>query len=212
MANNSTFSIEKILDKATPGPSKEPQESDEDSDPEEQKPADGQVLMTPSFSPLGGLHPLAAYSVFPAAGPMFCSPWVPRPFLGLQAPKPQGRRARKAGIDRKPRQAYSAKQLERLEAEFKQDKYLSVSKRMDLSKTLNLTEVQIKTWFQNRRTKWKKQMTARMKMAQRQGLLAPFFPAPPGFMHPFLAHLYSTTSTLQLPQPSTDQKSPEASS
>jgi aminoglycoside phosphotransferase (APT) family kinase protein len=30
-----------------------------------------------------------------------------------------GRRTRKPGIDRKPRQAYSAKQLERLEAEFK---------------------------------------------------------------------------------------------
>ena len=64
-------------------------------------------------------------------------------------------------MDRKPRQAYSAKQLDQLEAEFKADKYLSVSKRLELSKTLQLTEVQIKTWFQNRRTKWKKQMTAR---------------------------------------------------
>lgn len=53
---------------------------------------------------------------------------------------------RKPGIDRKPRQAYSANQLEKLENEFKQDKYLSVSKRMELSKCLNLTEVQIKTW------------------------------------------------------------------
>ena len=35
------------------------------------------------------------------------------------APKPVGRRARKPGIDRKPRQAYSAKQLDRLESEFK---------------------------------------------------------------------------------------------
>ena len=90
----------------------------------------------------------------------------------VSAPKPSGRRSRKPGIDRKPRQAYSAKQLERLEAEFKIDKYLSVSKRMELSKTLNLTEVQIKTWFQNRRTKWKKQLTSRLKIAQRQGLFA----------------------------------------
>jgi hypothetical protein len=37
----------------------------------------------------------------------------------ISAPKPVGRRTRKPGIDRKPRQAYSAKQLERLEAEFK---------------------------------------------------------------------------------------------
>ncbi|XP_022661739.1 homeobox protein Hox-A7-like isoform X2 [Varroa destructor] len=80
------------------------------------------------------------------------------------------RRPRRAGVERKPRQAYTAKQLERLEAEFKVDKYLSVSKRMELSAALNLTEVQIKTWFQNRRTKWKKQMTARVKIAERSGL------------------------------------------
>lgn len=80
-----------------------------------------------------------------------------------------GKRFRRPGADRKPRQAYSAEQLECLEAEFKLDKYLSVSKRMELSEMLNLTEVQIKTWFQNRRTKWKKQLTSRLKIAQRQG-------------------------------------------
>lgn len=87
-------------------------------------------------------------------------------------PKLLGKRSRKPGIDRKPRQAYSVKQLEKLESEFKQDKYLSVSKRMELSKTLNLTEVQIKTWFQNRRTKHKKVVMSRLKIAQRQGIYA----------------------------------------
>ncbi|KAK4881233.1 hypothetical protein RN001_004552 [Aquatica leii] len=98
--------------------------------------------------------------------------------FGLQAPKTSSRRSRKPGLDRKPRQAYSAKQLERLESEFKIDKYLSVSKRMELSKALNLTEVQIKTWFQNRRTKWKKQLTTRLKMAQRQGIFPPHYFTP----------------------------------
>ncbi|KAB0800205.1 hypothetical protein PPYR_05945 [Photinus pyralis] len=104
--------------------------------------------------------------------------------FGLQAPKTTNRRSRKPGLDRKPRQAYSAKQLERLESEFKIDKYLSVSKRMELSKALNLTEVQIKTWFQNRRTKWKKQLTTRLKMAQRQGLFPPHYFAPTSQHYP----------------------------
>ena len=77
---------------------------------------------------------------------------------------------------------------------FQADKYLSVSKRLELSKTLNLTEVQIKTWFQNRRTKWKKQMAARLKLAHRQGLLPLVLPPPPpppplggpGLPHPLL--------------------------
>ncbi|KAH9506698.1 uncharacterized protein LOC124500224 [Dermatophagoides farinae] len=60
--------------------------------------------------------------------------------------------------ERRPRQAYNTKQLERLESEFQNDKYLTVSKRIELSCALNLSEVQIKTWFQNRRTKWKKQL------------------------------------------------------
>ncbi|XP_060842286.1 homeobox protein rough-like [Rhopalosiphum padi] len=97
----------------------------------------------------------------------------PSHLFGLQAPKTVGRRSRKPGLDRKPRQAYSAKQLERLEAEFKTDKYLSVSKRMELSKALNLTEVQIKTWFQNRRTKWKKQLASKLKIAHRHGYFQP---------------------------------------
>ncbi|XP_046328127.2 homeobox protein engrailed-1-B-like [Haliotis rufescens] len=96
------------------------------------------------------------------------------------------RRQRRVNIDRKPRQAYSTKQLERLEEEFKTDRYLSVSKRIELSKHLELTETQIKTWFQNRRTKWKKQMAAKLK---RDGLLS--------------AHMWPplTSYPLHLPQP-----------
>ncbi|CAO1409160.1 unnamed protein product [Diamesa hyperborea] len=101
---------------------------------------------------------------------LFCRNWMElNANFGMQAHRVLGKmRLRKSGIDRKPRQAYSANQLEKLENEFKHDKYLSVSKRLELSKTLNLTEVQIKTWFQNRRTKWKKQLTSRLKIAQRQ--------------------------------------------
>ncbi|KAK4471904.1 hypothetical protein MN116_005289 [Schistosoma mekongi] len=61
-------------------------------------------------------------------------------------------------LERKPRQAYSTDQLERLESEFEKDKYLKLNRRIELSNELDLTETQIKTWFQNRRTKWKKNL------------------------------------------------------
>ena len=45
-----------------------------------------------------------------------------------------------------------------LESKFAVHKYLSVPDRLQLAQQLNLTEQQVKTWFQNRRTKWKKQL------------------------------------------------------
>ncbi|KAI6236157.1 Homeobox domain-containing protein [Aphelenchoides besseyi] len=83
--------------------------------------------------------------------------------FGFDARKHEYKRNRKSAVDRKPRQAYSALQLEALENEFALDKYLSVHKRTWLAEKLNLTETQIKTWFQNRRTKWKKEMTNSLK-------------------------------------------------
>ncbi|CAD6194542.1 unnamed protein product [Caenorhabditis auriculariae] len=78
--------------------------------------------------------------------------------LGVSARKHDYKRSRKSVSERKPRQAYSARQLDRLESEFQSDKYLSVNKRVHLSKTLDLTETQIKTW-----TKWKKQLTTSIR-------------------------------------------------
>ena len=45
-----------------------------------------------------------------------------------------------------------------MEDEFLKNRYITESKRAELSSELDLTETQVKTWFQNRRTKWRKEM------------------------------------------------------
>ena len=58
---------------------------------------------------------------------------------------------------RKLRTVFTEKQLEGLETKFAEKKYLSVPDRMELAGRLELSETQVKTWFQNRRMKCKKQ-------------------------------------------------------
>lgn len=58
---------------------------------------------------------------------------------------------------RKLRTVFTEKQLEGLESKFADKKYLSVPDRMELAGRLELSETQVKTWFQNRRMKCKKQ-------------------------------------------------------
>ncbi|EZA55576.1 Homeobox protein slou [Ooceraea biroi] len=61
------------------------------------------------------------------------------------------------GKPRRARTAFTYEQLVRLENKFKTTRYLSVCERLNLALELQLTETQVKIWFQNRRTKWKKQ-------------------------------------------------------
>ncbi|CAB3996177.1 barH-like 1 homeobox, partial [Paramuricea clavata] len=58
---------------------------------------------------------------------------------------------------RRRRTAFTSSQLKSLEEKFDDKKYLTISERNKLAKSLNLSDTQVKTWFQNRRTKWKKQ-------------------------------------------------------
>ncbi|XP_064644678.1 barH-like 1 homeobox protein [Lineus longissimus] len=79
---------------------------------------------------------------------------------------------------KRPRTAFTADQIRTLENEFQKNKYLSVTKKMELSSTLGLTETQIKIWFQNRRTKWKRKYTNNLELLAHQhyaslGLLSP---------------------------------------
>jgi len=61
------------------------------------------------------------------------------------------------GKTRRVRTAFTYEQLVALENKFRQTRYLSVCERLTLALALRLTETQVKIWFQNRRTKWKKQ-------------------------------------------------------
>ena len=49
------------------------------------------------------------------------------------------------------RTAFTDHQLQTLESSFERQKYLSVQDRMELAAKLNLTDTQVKTWYQNRR-------------------------------------------------------------
>ncbi|XP_076586696.1 barH-like homeobox 1a [Chaetodon auriga] len=76
---------------------------------------------------------------------------------------------------RKARTAFSDQQLSRLERSFQKQKYLSVQDRMELAASLQLSDTQVKTWYQNRRTKWKRQSAVGLELLAPAGRM--FLPA-----------------------------------
>ena len=56
---------------------------------------------------------------------------------------------------KKPRTSFTRMQIMELEKRFEHQKYLASTERSTLAKTLKMTDAQVKTWFQNRRTKWR---------------------------------------------------------
>lgn len=57
---------------------------------------------------------------------------------------------------RRSRTVFTELQLMGLEKRFEKQKYLSTPDRIDLAESLGLSQLQVKTWYQNRRMKWKK--------------------------------------------------------
>uniref|UniRef100_A0A8C3RHK9 NK1 homeobox 1 n=1 Tax=Cyanoderma ruficeps TaxID=181631 RepID=A0A8C3RHK9_9PASS len=89
-------------------------------------------------------------------------PPPPAPVGAQPGPQAKPKRKRtgsdsKSGKPRRARTAFTYEQLVALENKFKSTRYLSVCERLNLALSLSLTETQVKIWFQNRRTKWKKQ-------------------------------------------------------
>ncbi|XP_044257052.1 homeobox protein Nkx-6.2 isoform X2 [Tribolium madens] len=66
------------------------------------------------------------------------------------------------------RPTFSGQQIFALEKTFEQTKYLAGPERAKLAYALGMTESQVKVWFQNRRTKWRKKHAAEMATAKRK--------------------------------------------
>ncbi|NXT30076.1 VEX1 protein, partial [Syrrhaptes paradoxus] len=60
-------------------------------------------------------------------------------------------------VSGRPRTKFSAAQLQELERSFREQRYIGASEKRRLAAVLNLSQSQIKTWFQNRRMKFKRQ-------------------------------------------------------
>ncbi|XP_066936349.1 barH-like 2 homeobox protein [Clytia hemisphaerica] len=70
------------------------------------------------------------------------------------------------------RHTFTPYQVVQLEKLFEQSRYLSSSERMRMSRELKMTDNQLKTWYQNRRTKLKREIT---EMYDQQRIKHSFF-------------------------------------
>ncbi|XP_077434590.1 homeobox protein CDX-1a [Vanacampus margaritifer] len=94
----------------------------------------------------GGLNP---YHLFSNQDP-FCRR---RPHEPVKIPAPAGGKTR---TKEKYRVVYTDHQRQELENEFQYNHYITMRRKSELSMTLNLSERQVKIWFQNRRAKERK--------------------------------------------------------
>ncbi|XP_041948652.1 T-cell leukemia homeobox protein 3b isoform X1 [Alosa sapidissima] len=146
--------------------------------------APGGVIRVPAHRPLAAAVPPPMASAVPGLGSI-SFPWMESSqrfakerfagtiFLPALTPFTVARRIghpyqnRTPPKRKKPRTSFSRVQICELEKRFHRQKYLASAERAALAKALKMTDAQVKTWFQNRRTKWRRQ-TAEEREAERQ--------------------------------------------
>ncbi|XP_032219204.2 homeobox protein engrailed-like ceh-16 isoform X2 [Nematostella vectensis] len=90
------------------------------------------------------------------------------------------RRKRKRDPSKKrTRTAFTNTQIRELEAEFQKNKYLTITRRAELANSLELSDTQIKIWFQNRRTKLKRKLASEMLFSLTPPPAGHFYPCHP---------------------------------
>ncbi|XP_069970586.1 homeotic protein distal-less [Penaeus vannamei] len=154
-----------------------------------------QQAPTPGYNPPGygfpPMYPQSSYPGYPMSS--YLTSQCPSPSVDE---KPEDEATVRVGGKgkkmRKPRTIYSSLQLQQLNKIFQRTQYLSLPERAELAAKLGLTQTQVKIWFQNRRSKYKKMM----KAAQTGGPGVPQG-APVGPGSPLSSSPLSATSPLQ---------------
>ncbi|XP_048827640.1 homeobox protein notochord [Brienomyrus brachyistius] len=144
-----------------------------------EQPANGQAnpLRSGGYPPVASplahqgqmCSPLAQYVYTPhivhsqPGYPAYCSPFQYQAFRGsLYAQETPSKNSlqplkHRGGKSKRMRTSFTNEQLSRLEKEFARQQYMVGSERFVLASSLQLTEAQVKVWFQNRRIKFRKQ-------------------------------------------------------
>ncbi|XP_057706979.1 homeobox protein CDX-1a [Corythoichthys intestinalis] len=119
----------------------------------------------------GGLNP---YNLFPGQDP-FGPRRRPQEPTKLNAPA-----AGKTRTKEKYRVVYTDHQRQELENEFQFNRYITMRRKSELSLALNLSERQVKIWFQNRRAKERKINKKKLQDSQQPSTSTSTPPVPTG--------------------------------